>query len=559
MIRRELSFLFFMMFLLALSACHNESHNPEIYISTPATSVQTDYIPTLSTSEQPKSTPTQTIFEQPVVTPTPSIDISEISFCLAGLCDYIVFNKDGLETPDIKALFDNDYVVYENQVDKSRAYPNFYLDVAEYDLDDDGVAEYIVKFPNYKRSGGMYFDEGFLEIVYQNNDELIRLYTNNELLDVNYPIAVLSTVSNGFRDIAINYLSHYKPVYRFNGTTYVHSITPEEDRVIFDRVLSPLDENAELKGSTVLLRYNFRMSAPVDDKEYLFFIAGLFITAEQNGIINNNRLWACEENGEPKLFSVNGFDWKSVLFCAGCGDMDLSLDINNLVWPDEAVIVIYEPCENSTEDILKTPEVITFDIEQPDVNKVYLTYMESNAWAWLPHPEESRQELLNYNEDGRYKVIAYRILDFDGDGLLDLWLWAIDDESKGCSYTPSISGFYSIMDGKVERLLSGYFSGGSIGGDFITVKYNLETSEHVLVLYGVWGGFGGRAKTERYYSMQNGKLTELDSLWYVYYWATESREEEEKYEVNYEPVSEEVYNQIAAKYTTPVDDQYIFQ
>jgi len=274
--------------------------------------------------------------------PTPPVAVSEISFYLADLDSYLVFDNDGLTIPEIKAFFEEDFVEYErHRLNQERYWPEFYLDLAEYDLNDDGKTDYIIKHPDSERSGGNYFNEGFMDIVYQYDGDLKRMYTNR-LANVECPVAILSTVTNGFHDIAINHYSHYKPIYRYNGNSYEYSTFPYEEKVSFDRISSSSAyENFELKDNTIMLRYDFRMFDDYSGEDYRFFIAGLFITAEQNGITKNDRLWACEENGVPKLFSGKEL-WLQVLFCDDYGGADLSLYSDDLIWPDEAVIIIYK-------------------------------------------------------------------------------------------------------------------------------------------------------------------------------------------------------------------------
>ena len=163
--------------------------------------------------------------------PTPPVAVSEISFFLADLESYLVLDKDGLTMPEIKALFEEDFIEYErHRLDQDGDWPEFYLDVAEYDLNGDGKTDYIIKHPDFERSGGNYFNEGFVDIVYQFDGDLNRMYTD-KLANVECPIAILSTVTNGFHDIAINHYSHYKSIYRYNGNSYEYSTFSCEEKV----------------------------------------------------------------------------------------------------------------------------------------------------------------------------------------------------------------------------------------------------------------------------------------------------------------------------------------
>lgn len=274
----------------------------------------------------------------------PPVEITKVSFNLENLESYLTFDKDGLTVPEIKALFQEDLICYETSVNKGNFYPEFYLVMAEYDLNDDSVAEFIIKRPDCERTGGNYFDEGILDVVCHSDGELKRLYTDNKLPNVYYPVAILSTSTNGFRDFALNSGSSYKSVYNFSGTYYEEKDFDNEKSVTFDRFLSSADINAELDDNIIKLRYNFRMFINDAGMNYQFFIAGLFTTAERNGIIESSRLWACNENGEPKLFSTTDTElWLDVLFFGEYAGADLSLYTDDLIWMDEVEIIIYQP------------------------------------------------------------------------------------------------------------------------------------------------------------------------------------------------------------------------
>ena len=182
---------------------------------------------------------------------------------------------------------------------------------------------------------------------------------------------------------------------------------------------------------------------------------------------------------------------------------------------------------------------------------LYEAFLESGNWVriWCPQ----RGEMVSSVNNGRYEITAKRIFDFDGNGTLDLWFRAEDTNSS----IEVITGFATIVDGQVMLLLSGYASGGSIGGTFVTSAYNQETSEHVITRRGLIGGFGGRVHYADFYSMENGELTLLYSIWHESHWPAGGGEVEEIFKVNSEEVSDEVYNQIAGKFIAPIDDYFV--
>ena len=197
---------------------------------------------------------------------------------------------------------------------------------------------------------------------------------------------------------------------------------------------------------------------------------------------------------------------------------------------------------------------------------LYLAYLESDEWAWMPDPFGERPyEMMNFIAYGsKFVISATRILDFDGDGVLDLWFRAQDTDYSESFGGPTITGFCTIIDGKVVRLLHGYISGGSIGGNYVTSGYDQETSEHILVLRGFAGGFGGRASYAKCFSMENGELTELYEIWHTHYWADWEAEhgygeDEEIFMVNGEEVSEEIFNKIASRFIDPISQYFVLQ
>lgn len=281
------------------------------------------------------------------------VEIDEIPFALADLVTYLIFDEDGLAMPEIRALFEDDMTEYESQrIEYERQYgstaffPEFYLEVAKFDLTGDGAMDYIVLHPHYERAMAMHSDERFLDVVINNNGELERISAGELFAPGN--IAILGTMSNGLHDITINFgRSFYKPVYRFNGAYYEHSLFPFEERVTFDRILSS-HQDIELVDNTVVMQYNLRMFYN-REVEHRFFIAGLFLTAQRNGAIAEERLWASDENGKPRLFSTEELFWGQVEFRgehAG-GNMPDSSFSDYMIWPDELVIVIYGEIEES--------------------------------------------------------------------------------------------------------------------------------------------------------------------------------------------------------------------
>ena len=201
--------------------------------------------------------------------------------------------------------------------------------------------------------------------------------------------------------------------------------------------------------------------------------------------------------------------------------------------------VLYDVHNNSTD-------------MQCEATSLYLAFLESSDWVWVDCHQCCGRVQSTWRDD--WRITDKTIFDFDGDGVPDLWFRAVwgEDEFISPRWSNSITGFATIVDGEVVLLLSGYTTGGSIGGDFITSAYDQETSEYVIVVHSFVGGFGGIFNGSRFYSMQNGKLTRLYSICVTYYWATQGREEEYLFTVNGEDVSFEIYVSILYRFAAPI-------
>jgi len=310
----------------------SEAGQSQIFVTTPENELI--FEPEIEPDVEPDS-----LFE--VKTSSPPIDISEVIFCLSEHRDTLVFDKNGLEIPEIRELFQNDLDEFENREFKA-SYVESYLEVAEYDLNGDGIAEYIVKYPHPSQPGGTAWNPAFLDIVCkQENGELQRQNTNIVMLFQFNELVVLNTATNGYFDIVEKTASSHKFIIQFNGYYYESVDFENEYRVIYDRILSTYEDNYALENNTVALKYHFRVSAS-DNNEYYFYIAGLFYTAEKMGIVSNDRIWACDEKGSPKVFSTDDIlVWLSdVIFRDEYAGAEINQDPIESIWPDEVRFVV---------------------------------------------------------------------------------------------------------------------------------------------------------------------------------------------------------------------------
>ncbi|MCL2387693.1 MAG: TraB/GumN family protein [Defluviitaleaceae bacterium] len=187
---------------------------------------------------------------------------------------------------------------------------------------------------------------------------------------------------------------------------------------------------------------------------------------------------------------------------------------------------------------------------QCEAELLYLAFLEAEDWLRV-RCFQCCGELVPIHNCGNWRITDKNIFDFDGDGVLDLWFRAVWGEEDFISprWSSSMTGFATIADGEVVLLSSGYTSGGSIGGDFVTFGYDQETSEYVLMLRGFMGGFGGNYNSANIYSMRNGELTRLYRIDNTFLGAAHNDGEDEHiFRVNGEEVSYEVYTRIANRF-----------
>ena len=184
---------------------------------------------------------------------------------------------------------------------------------------------------------------------------------------------------------------------------------------------------------------------------------------------------------------------------------------------------------------------VTTAVEIQDAG-LYEAFLASKQWKLM---EDGAGDLVEWD----FELTAHKIFDFDGDGVDELWLEA--SEPGGFD---KFSGFYAIEDAQVKELLSGYITGGSIGGDEVAMFYDTQTKQHLVSVVGYAGGFGGNASYGTYYEYKNGHLREvldlkLESLF----------EREPVYEIDGEQVTEAEYNQALARMTEPTDKTFLLE
>ena len=98
-------------------------------------------------------------------------------------------------------------------------------------------------------------------------------------------------------------------------------------------------------------------------------------------------------------------------------------------------------------------------------------------------------------------VTRAKLLSVTGSGEPLLYMSAWPAKRGGYA---SGSGFYSLSEGNVKALLTGYDCGGSMGGDQVYLYKDMESSDLIIGTDGHYGGFGGSAGYyERYRYKEN--------------------------------------------------------
>lgn len=113
----------------------------------------------------------------------------------------------------------------------------------------------------------------------------------------------------------------------------------------------------------------------------------------------------------------------------------------------------------------------------------------------------------------RYEDLTMRLYCVEGGSSPVLY---IHSEPYTCTNFPlSESAFFSVEDGELKELLSGYQCGGSLGGDFVHLWFDRDEEIVKIGVSGEWGGFGGYSSNHEIYSYETGVMEEEKRFWMV--------------------------------------------
>jgi len=184
---------------------------------------------------------------------------------------------------------------------------------------------------------------------------------------------------------------------------------------------------------------------------------------------------------------------------------------------------------------------------QPECFALYKDFLESREWCWMEDDEGYGFRETNFN------ITEYKIFDFDGDGVPELWLWAYYSSDF---FFQSIYGFYTILNGSVVQLLHTSKPYPS-SGFWISTKYNKESGNYVIEKEGKTYDYNieDYIYETTFYNMANGKLevTEIfggELLGFTF-------NEKATYILNQKIVSYEAFKQAGEKYEWPMDEYFV--
>ena len=227
--------------------------------------------------------------------------------------------------------------------------------------------------------------------------------------------------------------------------------------------------------------------------------------------------------------------------------------------------------DNSLGFPLENESIADEQMSYEDAEKLYDEYLEElitniNA-KYEKDAKEAWEEWQNKNDDydnipfkfNEWVLLGKKILDFDNDGVYDL-NYRINTKDKDPHFytwyfesgsTTMMGGFCTIKNGKVVPLLeddTGEFQEYN-GRQVIYPVYSEELSKHIICVTEYKVG-GGASQESTYYLMENGELTVLDVLYFLWDGGPMN------FSVNDEDVIENEFYKTSDKYTNLKDENY---
>lgn len=235
------------------------------------------------------------------------------------------------------------------------------------------------------------------------------------------------------------------------------------------------------------------------------------------------------------------------------------LSFDNLSLP-----VVLEP--EAVEVIPEVPQVQSNEIE------LYTQYLLNGGYEEVLRRHEMS---LNFVDPDYLKVYSV-LMDIDGDGTREALVSLTDTKFSGPRGYASVSALLDIQSSTVTPVLSAFYSGGSMGGDDLLIKYDTDAQMYVVVLDGYFRD-GAEASVSSFDVYNHHweldhraeysyfRLVEGKSPWYEEM-VTEIREETNLYEqtedaffaytINNEYVTNEDYENFLSRFVEPNESAY---
>lgn len=134
---------------------------------------------------------------------------------------------------------------------------------------------------------------------------------------------------------------------------------------------------------------------------------------------------------------------------------------------------------------------------------LYLEFVKSGSVGIESGYAAEIEELNGYRR-------VYKLYDLEHTGSPILYFYAAPFVNVG--FPLSHSGFFTVRDGRLEELFTGYECGGSMGGDQVCLWYDTENGRVMPGSCGNYGGFGGYAYRGDIYDYRAGEAWSVASF-----------------------------------------------
>lgn len=360
------------------------------------------------------------------------------------------------------------------------------------------------------------------------------------------------------RDSAIVYLGDQPEIVDFKGNI---KVAPKYDRISyyssehddgmievrlndkvgflnisdFSEVIPPVNDWASLftNGCTVVSKdnkygvidtkgnmavpFNYDYVELFDTGKLALNQGGKYVLADAGGkTINDNKYDSIEEIGNYYIVETDGkyglLDENGLEVVAPFYDYISTGEYNNVyhsqnccvptVYDSEikdCIIVTGQDQDTDLSDLLLQNEIT------PRI-KLFNRYEKS---GYIRIPSSDNKTMMVSVMDGMndcYK--EFKLYDIDGSGNLVLYFYAEGLIRQGPGIL-SYSGLYSVKDGLLNEIATGFQGGGSAGGDVVSFIKDAKTSKLLIGEGGRAGGIKGVTGREDIYDYQNGEAKKI--------------------------------------------------